>query len=119
MVPKEVEGCQPKHITVEVPIDAPGKDVIARNIPGNIGARKREVSAGHRAVKVDNLQEASVDELLAQRKVPSMERAKLNLKAEPIKLGVPAACVNCSLRQNVEEEYLPTNQATEGGRDPR
>ena len=25
MVPKEVEGCQPKHITVEVPIDAPGE----------------------------------------------------------------------------------------------
>ena len=43
---------------------------ISLNIPRNIGARKREVSAGHRVEKVEHVQIASVDELLALEKSP-------------------------------------------------
>ena len=62
--------------------------VISRNIPRNIGARTREVSAGHRVGKVENSQIASVDEFLVQRKVQVTEQADLHLKAEHIKRGV-------------------------------
>ena len=65
--------------------------VISRNMSGNIGARKREVSAGHRAGKIEDLQIASVDELPAQRKVQSIGPANLHLKAELILREVSAA----------------------------
>ena len=44
--------------------------VILRNIPRNIVARKREVSAGHRVEIMEQLLVVAVDGLLAQRKIP-------------------------------------------------